>query len=65
MIGYSMYARRFYHKVRKSDPQWAKCDAASMDITAKDDEEDGLRRMAPFLSRCPRCWPAPTAKGEE
>jgi hypothetical protein len=71
MIGYSMGARTRYHKER-GFTGWAQCRLITLAFRAQDEllgeevAEDILRRENPCLSRCPRCWPAPTgpAKGE-
>ncbi len=59
MIGYSQNARRLYHKKRKGDDA-AACDWVSLEHLFDDDLEWLLKKAAPHLSRCTRCW-----KGEK
>lgn len=59
MIGYSEHAKTRYHKRDEYTVHgWAKCNGVWLKFTYND--EKVLKKDAPHLSRCPRCW-----KGEK
>lgn len=60
MIGYSEKAKTRYHKSNEyTVPGWAKC-RDMLWMAHLHYKEATLRRAAPHLSRCTRCW-----KGEK
>lgn len=58
MIGYKLHRRtKYYHRAEPKYGNAAVCNTGSW-LTALygDDQEAELRKAAPHLSRCSKCW---------
>lgn len=60
MIGYSGMSRKYFHREGRRYLKWvfAACPGEpSLNCLFPDDDEERLKKFAPHLTRCPRCWP--------